>query len=72
MRKTRIVKRTDVDGTVKYFIQQKHFLFRWYWVDGWMNSLMGPAHQDFFPTLKEAQNNLCYFNGSKPKEEIVG
>lgn len=67
--KARIIKRTLVDGQVRYVIQQKHFLFRWWWVDaednygGWVN--------DEFYNLEDAQRNLCYFDGTRVKEEVV-
>ncbi len=68
--KTRIIKRTGVDGKECFVIQQKHFLFRWWWVDAWVNSGDTWA-RDTFDTLEEAQKNLCYFDGSEPKEEVV-
>lgn len=72
MKKVRIVERTGVDGNKEYVIQQKHFLFRWQWVDAWINSMMSrAARRDSFSTLQEAKNNLCYFNGSKPVDKIV-
>lgn len=67
--KARIVKRTNVDGTVEFVIQQRHFLFRWWWVDAWMNSSTWTI--DSFPTLEEAKKSLCYFDGSKVKEEVI-
>ena len=69
--KTRIIKRTNVDGRVEYVIQQKHFIFRWWWVDAWVNSTGGASCQDSFSTLKEAKENLSYFDNSKVKEEII-
>ena len=69
--KTRIVKRTDVDGITKYIIQQKHFIFWWWWVDAWINSSSGAWCKDDFDTLEEAKKNLCYFDGSQSKDEIV-
>lgn len=69
MFKTRIIKRTNVDGTVNYVIQQKHFLFRWWWVDAWVNH--GVSTIDSFYTLEELEKHLCYFDGSKVKEEIM-
>lgn len=62
--KARIVERIFPDGSKKYVIQQKHFLFRWIWVDAWVNSLSGANCQDSFSTLEQAQNNLCWFNGT--------
>lgn len=69
--KVRIVKRTHVDGRVSYVIQQKHWLFRWMWTDAWVNSLCGASCRDYFSTLEEAQKNLCYFDGTDSKEEVV-
>ena len=66
---SRIIKRTNVDGIVEFVIQQRHFIFFWWWVDAWVNNDV--ATQDSFYTLEEAKNNLCYFNGSKVKEEII-
>lgn len=69
--KTRIVKRTSVDGSnVTYVIQQKHFIFRWWWVDAWVNSWdMGT--NDTFYTYEDAVNHLCFFDGSREKVEVV-
>jgi hypothetical protein len=69
--KTRIIKREMPDGRVEYTIQQKHFLFRWWWVDAWINSMDGASCQDSFSTLEEAKANLCYFDGSETKESVV-
>ena len=71
MRKVRIIKRTNPDGRIQYVIQQKHDLFRWWWVDAWINSMCGAYCTDYFDTLEKAKKNLCYFNGSKAKEEVV-
>lgn len=69
--KVRIVERTMVDGRVKYVVQQRHWLFWWVWCDAWMNSIVGASCQDSFSTLKEAKDNLCYFDGSKPKDRVL-
>jgi hypothetical protein len=71
MAKTRIVERTLVNGNRIYVIQQRHFLFRWWWVDAWINSLEGAACDDYFMTLEEAQANLKYFDGTKCTEKVV-
>lgn len=71
MKKCRIVERTNVDGRVLYVIQQKHFLFRWWWVDAWINSEDGASCRDDFTTLEEARRNLCYFDGSKSNDHVV-
>ena len=70
MKKTRIVMKTFPGGRICYTIQQ-HFLFRWMWVDAWINSPFGAACQDTFYTLEEAKRNLCYFDGTKTKIEVV-
>jgi hypothetical protein len=69
--KARIIKRTLVDGQIRYVIQQKHFLFRWWWVDAWLNSASGANCFDSFHNLEDARRNLCYFDGTRVKEEVV-
>ncbi len=69
--KVRIIKRTNTEGRISYVIQPKHSLFRWWWVDAWINSSCGANCTDYFGSLEEAKNNLCYFDGSKCKEEVV-
>jgi len=71
MKKVRIVKRTGPDGTVRFVIQQKHFLFKWLWVDAWINSLSGANCTDSFDSFREADENLCYFDGSKSIDKVV-
>ena len=70
-KKVRIVKRTSIGGRVKFVIQQKHFLFKWLWVDAWINSSIGAACNDSFSTLEEVKQNICYFNGSKAVDIVV-
>jgi hypothetical protein len=69
--KARIIERINPDGEVEYVIQQRHFLFRWCWVDAWVNSFAGASCRDSFPTLKEAQENLCHFDGTATQERVV-
>lgn len=69
MKEVRIVERTHPDGRKSFVIQQKHFLFRWWWVDAWINNDVFTT--DTFSTLEEAQNNLCYFDGSKTLERVI-
>lgn len=71
MKKVRIIERECVDGRILYVIQQKHHLFRWWWVDAWINSWCGASCQDSFGSLEEARKNLCYFDGSIVKERVV-
>jgi hypothetical protein len=71
MSKVRIIERVAPDGRKDYVIQQRHFLFRWQWVDGWINSWCGAACQDSWPTLAEAQAHLCWFDGTKCKETVM-
>jgi hypothetical protein len=56
------------DGRVKFTIQQKHFLFFWWWVDAWVNNDVSTV--DSFSTLEEAKKELCWFDGTKIKQEI--
>ncbi len=66
--KARIAKLTYPDGTIAYQIQQRHFLFRWIWVGvSWKYEYCN----DRFDTLEEAQKNLCWYDGTKTKEEVV-
>jgi len=69
--KARIIERTNVDGNKTWVIQQKHFLFRWWWVDAWINSSAGASCQDTFSSLDEAIDNLCYFDNSKVIDKEV-
>ena len=69
MKNTRIIKRTMFDGKIKFTIQQKHFLSFWWWVDAWVNNDVSTT--DSFSSLEEAQKNLCYFDGTKIKQEII-
>ncbi len=69
MKKVRIVKRTNVDGVITYIIQQKHFIFRWLWVDAWINNLVDINCE--YSSLEEAKCHLCYFNGSKAVIEVI-
>jgi hypothetical protein len=69
--KARIIERTMPDGRVEFVIQQRHFLFFWWWVDAWVNSSCGAACQDSWSTLEEARSNFCRFDGTKLKERVV-
>jgi len=70
-KKCRITERTNPYGRVTYVIQQKHFIFFWWWVDAWINSSAGASCTDSWSTLKEAQDNLCYFDGSESTEKVI-
>lgn len=69
-KKVRIVERTSVDGKKRWIIQQKHFLFCWWWVDAWMNSMCSYSDSSY-PSLEVANNNLCYFDGTKRIDKVV-
>lgn len=69
MKKARIIKREYPDGSTMYVIQQKHFLFRWWWVDAWVNC--GVDVTDSFETLEEAENKLLWFDGTNVKETVI-
>lgn len=68
--KARIIKRTLPSGRVRYVIQQKHFLFRWWWVDAWVNSI-NPYVNYEFDSLESAHENMCWFDDTKIKEEVI-
>lgn len=70
--KTRIVKRTGPMGDVTYVIQQKHILFRWWWVDAWINSSFGAGCRDNFHTREEAEQNLVRFDGTATVDTVCG
>jgi hypothetical protein len=59
------------DGRKEYVIQQRHWLVHWWWVDAWINSWVGAACCDSFPTLDEAQRNLCFFDGTPTTERVI-
>jgi hypothetical protein len=67
MKKARIIERTQPDGCIKYVIQQKHFIFRWLWVDVHIN---WEYCQDSFGLFEEAKGHLPYFDGTKNKDKI--
>lgn len=69
MNKARIIKRTAPDGRIRYIIQQRHFLFRWWWVDAWVNHDVWTT--DSFDSLEEAKENLCWFDGTEWADEVV-
>lgn len=71
MSKARIIERTSPNGIVEYVIQQRHFLFRWWWVDAWMNAWAPMLCRDSYPTLEEAKKNLCWFDGTRWKCKVV-
>lgn len=65
----RIIERKMPDGRVEFTIQERHFLFFWWWVDAWVNHDVSTV--DSFSTLAEAKKNLCYFDGTKCLEKVV-
>lgn len=68
--KARIVERTAPDGHKEYVIQQRHWLFRWWWCAAWHNYWV-TNHEDTFLTLELAQKNLCFFDGTPTTEKVV-
>ena len=69
--KVRIIERTAPNKSKTYVIQKRHFLFRWWWVDAWINSPYGAECQDTFSTLEEAQRNLCWFDGTPYTDRVM-
>ena len=70
-KRVRIVERTSPCGRISYVIQQKHFLFRWWWVDAWINSSAGALCIDYYDTLEEAMEHLCLFDGTRSVDVVV-
>jgi hypothetical protein len=69
--KARIIERTGPTGNVSYVIQQRHFIFRWWWVDAWINSCAGASCMDSFETIEEARARLPLFDGTPWRERDV-
>jgi hypothetical protein len=69
-KKCRIVKST-FDGKETYIIEQRHFLFMWWWVSATVNCLGGEYMNDEFSTLDEAEAHVKYYDHTKPKREIL-
>lgn len=69
-KRVRIIERISPLGGKSYIVQQKHFLFRWWWVDAWMNSCSS-CSDDSYKTIDEAIANLPLFDGTKPIETVV-
>ena len=68
--KARIIERIAPNGVKTYVIQQRHFLFRWWWVDAMVNSI----HQygtTIFSDLESAKDAFCWYDGTKTKERVV-
>jgi len=70
MSRVRIIKR-EFGSRITYEIQQKHFLFKWMWVDAWENAMESAYCQSGFYTLQEAKDNLYLFDGTKSKETVI-
>ncbi len=67
--RVRIIKRTKVGGGVKFVIQQK---LLWWWHDGVEKHPDLPCFRAYeFDTPAQAKRSICFFDSSKPVEEIV-
>lgn len=55
MKRVRIIESTMPDGKISFTIQQRHFIFFWWWVDAWMNCDVSTV--DTFSTLEEAKSH---------------
>ncbi len=67
MIKIRIVKQTMPDSRIVFEIQRK---FLWMWIDAYYFNHTAKIYR-IYSTLEEAKKDLCYFDGTKIKEEIV-
>jgi hypothetical protein len=70
MKTCRIVKITYPDGRVRFQIQQKHWLFKWWWRAASFNYIY-PYITDTFDTLEEAEKVLWFFEGKKKQVEVI-
>jgi len=68
--KARIIERTLPSGMIQYVIQQRHFLFRWWWVDARVNSSYVGCCDTWY-TIEEARRHLCRFDGTKTTEKVI-
>lgn len=72
MKPVRIVERTLTNGHVVYVIQQKHWLYRWAWVDACDNGPNAPPWISCRAyTLEDAKKQLYRFDGTKEKNKVV-
>ena len=58
----RIVEK-EINGKISYTVEQRHFIFRFWWVDAWVNSLDGACFTDTFDNKPEAQQLLDFLQG---------
>jgi hypothetical protein len=70
MKKTIIIERVYPDGSKRYVIQQKHWLFRWMWTNA-NNNAPFSYRSDAFDSLEDAKKNLCWFDGTKIIEKVI-
>jgi len=70
--KVRIVERTAdvVTGRKVYVIEQKHFIFTWWWVEASVNRDFVYT-KDTFNTKQEAIDALPYFDGTNIEDVTV-
>lgn len=68
MKKYRIVEKEFPDGRKSYVVQERHFLFKWWWVDAWMNHDV--SMKDDFDTLYEAEE-LVHWLSTPVKIRII-
>lgn len=66
----RIIERTYPDGRVEYTIQKRHGIFRWAWVDVYLESWKGSNCQGTPPTLRYVQLRL-FFDSSYGYQKLV-
>lgn len=54
-----------------FFIQQRHFIFRWWWVEPWVNMIGGVNYPNMLhKTIEEAEGEVKSLT-KKPKYKIV-
>ena len=71
MIETGIVKRTQINGIVSFFIQKKkNSWFNWSWVDASLDRA-DEFGKDGFESLSDAKLYLHLFDGTTDKDEVV-
>ena len=69
-RKVKVVKRTQVDGNIYYFIQVQSGVFN-KWVDAWDiegNDILG---QEMYTTIEGAIDGCKYFDGTEEEDQDI-
>ena len=69
MKKVRIVEREHPEGYTSYEIQQRHCIFKFWWIDAWLNN-WDLERNSSFSTLEKAKEHLKYFQNGSGYERV--